>query len=166
MSGPDQRLFEADVESAAFRIGVVKGLWGLAEPGAVPDNAAWPKVFFWLAAAPCANAPARFYIALDATGYRSVSPTGAFWDPTTMATLDLPKWPKGKPGSRFAMVFRTSGWREAGKTFYHPYDRVAAQTHPNWPREQPNHIWNDSRTIVDYLEEFQGLLTSGDYLGV
>jgi len=51
MSRPDQRLFEADSRSAAFRNGVEKGLWGLAEPEVIPDDAAWPMVHLWMKAA-------------------------------------------------------------------------------------------------------------------
>ena len=164
MNPPDQRLFEADLLSAEFRNGLVKGLWGSADANAVPDGAAWPNVFFWMAATPRANAPDRFYVALDAAGYRAVPPTGTFWDRAAKATLEFGKWPKGRPNSRFAKVFRTD-W-ENGRAFYHPYDRVALQSHPNWAQEQPHLVWTSSHTIVDYLEEFQALLTGGDYLGV
>jgi hypothetical protein len=164
MLPPDQRLFEADLQSAAYRSGAAKGLWAQAAADALPDGVAWPKVFFWMAAAPRHNAPDRFYVALDAADYRSVPPTGTFWDPATKATLELGKRPKGKSNSRFAMVFRTD-W-ENGRAFYHPYDRVAALSHQEWPKEQPHLTWTSSHTIVDYLEEFQALLTSGDYLGI
>ncbi|SRR5258708_26184567 len=164
MLAPDQRLFESDLLSAEYRNGIAKGLWGLAEADVLPDGAVWPKVFFWMAAAPRANAPERYYVALDAAGYRATPPTGTFWDPIKKAALELGKRPKGKPGSRFAMVFRTD-W-ENGRAFYHPYDRVAAQGHAEWPKEQPHLIWTSSHTIVDHLEEFQSLLTCGDYLGV
>jgi hypothetical protein len=164
MLPPDQRLFEEDLQSAPYRMGVRKGLWGQAETHAVPDGAAWPKAFFWMAAAPRANAPDRFYVALDLTGYRSVPPTGSFWDPEKKATLELAKRPKGKPGSRFAMMFRTD-WQN-GMAFYHPYDRVGAQSHGDWAKQQPHLVWTSSHTIVDYLEEFQSLLITGDYIGV
>lgn len=164
MLPPDQRLFEADLQSAPYRSGAAKGLWARAEADALADGATWPKVFFWMAAAPRANAPDRFYVALDAAGYRSVPPTGTFWDPAAKATLEFGKRPKGKSGSRFAMVFRTD-W-ESGRAFYHPYDRAGAQSHPEWPKQQPHLIWTSSHTIVDYLEEFHALLNCGDYLGV
>ncbi|HUN96101.1 MAG TPA: hypothetical protein VMU69_07660 [Bradyrhizobium sp.] len=166
MSSPEQRLFEADVQAAPYRIGAAKGQWGLAGAEALPENAAWPKVYLWMAAAPRTNAPDRFYVALDLTGYRTAPPTGAFWDPVKRKALALDKWPKGRAGSRFAMVFRTSGFTGAGSAFYHPYDRVALIGHARWSTEQPHLVWSDSHTIVDYLEEFQTLLTSGDYLGI
>lgn len=166
MSSPDQRLFEEDVQSAPYRIGEAKSRWGRAESHGLPNGAGWPKAFFWMAAAPRPNAPDRFYVALDLTGYRSVAPTGGFWDPDKKAPLEIAKWPKGKPGTRFAMVFRTSGFNGAGRAFYHPYDRVATEGHGEWPKQQPHLIWTSSRTIVDYLEEFQSLLMTGDYVGV
>jgi hypothetical protein len=162
MDKPDQRLFESDLVSAEFRAGVLKGLWGL--PDVLPEGVEWPRVILWMAAAPRANSPDRFYVCLDAAGYRSVPPTGTFWDPTTKSILDLAKRPKGRPGSRFAKVFRTD-WNN-GLAFYHPYDRVAAKDHGDWPKDQPHLVWTSNHTIVDYLEEFQSLLNSGDYLGV
>ena len=166
MLSPDHRLFEEDLRSAPYRMGAMKGLWGQAGADAIPDGTGWPTVYFWMAAAPRTEAPDRFYVALDLGGYRSVSPTGAFWDPTTKAPLEFSKWPKGKSGSRFAMVFRTTGFNGCGKAFYHPYDRVARIGHDEWPRQQPHLIWNDMHTIVDYLEEIQSLFMTGDYLGV
>jgi hypothetical protein len=164
MQPPDQRLLEHDLLSAEFCSGAAKGLWGLPEQGMLPDGFAWPNVILWMAAAPRPNSPDKFYVYLDATGYRSVPPTGTFWDSATKQTLAHAKRPRGKPDSRFAKVFRTD-W-ESGSAFYHPYDRKGSLTHPEWPKAQPHLIWDSSHTIVDYLEEFQSLLMSGDYIGV
>jgi len=164
MDTPDQRLFEADLGSAEFRAGSLKGYWGLAGADILPEPSAWPMRVLWIAAAPRPNAPDRYYVRRDLSNYRTVAPTGTFWDPSTKDSLELAKRPKGRPGSRFAMVFRTD-W-EGGKAFYHPYDRVAAQGHANWPREQPSLIWDSNHTIVDCLEEFHSLLNCGDYLGL
>jgi hypothetical protein len=166
MLAPDQRLFESDLLSAEYRNGVAKGLWAEAEASALPDGAAWPNTYFWMAAASRTGAPDRYYVALNLSGYNSVPPTGQFWDPLKKQTLEFGKWPKGKPNSRFATVFRTSGFSAAGRAFYHPYDRAPVQDHPQWRTEQPHLIWNSSHTIVNYLEEFQSLLTCGDYVGV
>jgi hypothetical protein len=143
MLSPDQRLFEEDVQSAPFRIGVAKRMWGQVEIHALPDGAAWPKAFFWMAAAPRPNAPDRFYVALDMSGYRSVPPTGTFWDPATKAMLDFGKRPKGKPGSRFAMVFHTAmivpnfgntGWWSLSAVGVHEYlGNFKWRTHPRSP---------------------------------
>ena len=164
MDQPDQRLFEEDLLSAEFLAGMAKGVWGLPSLEVLPENLEWPKRILWIAAAARPNAPARFYILLNAAGYRSVPPTGTLWDSTTKSLLDHDKRPKGKADSRFAKVFRTD-W-ENGSAFYHPYDRVAAQSHPQWAKEQPHLVWTDEHTIVDYLQEFHSLLNCGDYLGV
>ena len=76
----------------------------------------------------------------------------------------MTKRPKGRPDSRVAKVFRTD-W-ESGKAFYHPYDRMAAKGHTDWPKDQPSLIWDSDHTIVDYLEEIHSLLNSGDYIGL
>ena len=164
MEHPDQRLFDDDLRSVAFRTGVIRGRWDQADGALLPADLAWPFVILWIAAARRDNAPDRFFVRLDAAGYRSVPPTGTFWDPATKASLEFAKRPKGKPDSRVAKVFRTD-W-ESGRAFYHPYDRVAAQGHPQWAGEQPHLMWTANHTIVDYLTEIHGLLDSGDYVGV
>jgi hypothetical protein len=167
MLPPDQRLLEADLGLAEYRDGAMKGLWGQAEAAALPDGGAvWPNAYFWMAAAPRDSAPDRYYVALNLAGYREVPPNGVFWDREKKQKLELGKWPKGKPGSRFALVFRTDGFSFAGRAFYHPYDRLPLSDHHEWPTQLPHLIWNSDRTIVDYLEEFQSLLTCGDYVGV
>jgi hypothetical protein len=164
MEKPDQRLFEHDLQSAEFRIGAEKGRWGLPGSGVSPENLAWPIVILWIAAAPRPGAPERFYVMLDAAGYRTVPPTGMFWDSEGKTVLVPARRPKGKPNSRVAMVFRVD-WNNA-TAFYHPYDRVAAQGHTDWTTTQPHLVWTSNHTIVDFLEEFHSLLNSGDYLGV
>lgn len=168
MAASDQRLFEVDLQLAEYRAGVMKGLWAQAEPGALPDGdrAAWPNAYFWMAAASRDGAPDRHYVALNLSGYNSVPPTGPLWDPVKKQTLELGKWPKGKPNSRFSLVFRTAGFSFSGRALYHPYDRSPLSDHPQWRTEQPHLVWDSSHTIVHYLEEFQTLLMSEDYIGV
>jgi len=163
MTQPDQRLLEADLTAAEYLIGEHKAKWG-GLGGVDAGQVAWPEVVFWLAPARRPNTPERFYIRLDCKGYRSVSPTGSFWDPKSGAALPFEFRPKGRPGSRVAMVFRTD-W-EGGRAFYHPYDRVASQSHPDWRAQQPHLIWKPELTITDFLQEFHALLQVEDYLGV
>jgi len=160
MKKPDQRQFEVDLQLAGYRCGLLKGCWAVENA----DDLVWPKVVLWLAAVPRNGAPDRFHVALDCEGYRGAPPTGNFWNPAEDALLTADKRPKGKPNSRVSKVFRT-GWQR-GRAFYHPYDRVAAQNHPKWVHEQPHLIWDDKRTIVDWLEEFHALLRSEDYIGI
>lgn len=164
MDAPDKRLFYADCESAAFRAGVMRGQWGIAEAEFSPDGDTWPKAYFWLKAAVRENSPNRFYIVVDGEGYRTQSPTATFWDPHAKAQLAAKSRPKFRPDSRSAKIFRTD-W-ENGRAFYHPYDRVAASSHGQWRAEIPGVIWTQNHTIVDFLAAFQPLLQGGDYLGV
>ncbi len=164
MDSPDKRLFEADIGSAAFRSGVVNGWWGLSEERILLAEITWPQKILWIAAAVREGAPDHFHVSLDLSGYRASAPTGTFWDPATKSMLAVSQRPKGTAGSRFAKVFRTD-WMD-GRAFYHPYDRVAADGHQNWPQRYPYRVWNSDHTIVDYLAEFHALLNSGDYLGV
>ena len=164
MDKPDQRLFEADLASAEYRAGVLKEYWGLAGTDVLAEQPAWPARVLWIAAAPRTNAPDRYYVQLDLSDYRTVPPTGTFWDPILKSTLEFAKRPKGRPDSRCAKVFRTD-W-ESGRALYHPYDRVAATGHTDWPKEQPSLIWDSDHTIVDYLDEIHSLLNSGDYIGL
>lgn len=160
MLKPDQRQFEADLKLASFRSGVLKRYWDVEDTGVLQ----WPSVMIRLAAAARVGAPDGFHVALNCAGYRAVPPTGTFCDPATGAMLADDKRPRGKPNSRFSKVFRTD-W-EGGRAFYHPYDRVAAQSHPEWLTAQLHLIWNCHHTIVDCLEEYYALLRSEDYLGI
>ncbi len=162
MDKPDQRLFGEDLLSAEFKAGAAKGFWGIPDQDLVPEPPEWPNRVLWIAAAERPNAPQRYFVLLDLSGYRSVPPTGTFWDVSTKAALEIEKRPKGAPNSRFAKVFRTD-WKN--HAFYHPYDRIAAQEHADWPTTQPHLIWTGNHTIVDYLQEIHSLLNSGDYLG-
>lgn len=163
MATPDQRLFEEDLSSAEFRMGVANGYWDVS-PAEVQPEEKWPKVIFWIAAPARSTGPDRFHLGLDLTGYRTASPTGGFWDPEACVALPEAKWPKGKQGSRFAKVFRTD-WQGVS-AFYHPFDRAAALSHPEWAASQPHLVWSSNRTIVDVLEEFHSLLNGEDYVGV
>lgn len=166
MLPPDQRLFETHLRLPEYLDGATKGLWGQVVGDGLPEEAAWPNVHFWMAAAPRDGAPDRYYVMLNLQGYGTRPPTGPFWDPATKKALDLTKWPKGKPNTRFATVFRTDGFSFQGKAFYHPYDRSPLSDHPQWKAEQPHLVWTSSHTIVDYLEEIQSLLMSEDYRGI
>jgi hypothetical protein len=162
---PDQKLFAMDLEDARFRTGVLAGRWGVAEAAVLPEGMSWPHMCFWLQAAERQGAPDRYYIMIDVDGYRSVSPTGSFWDSVGKTMLGASKYPKGKPGSRFAKVFRTDWQPGLSKAFYHPYDRFTLSSHTDWTSTMAHLAWTERNTITDYLDEFQLLLTGDDYVG-
>lgn len=154
-----QRLLLVDLVSAEFRAGEVRGDWKLTSP---MSGLPWPYVFTEVSAAPRPNSPERWLVRWDATGYGSGPITGGFWDATTGAFLSKDKWPKGRPGSVVASVFKTDGWAAPGAGFYHPLDRQALAGHP-WTDSR--YTWNTSVTIATYVALFNRWLHCEDYHG-
>lgn len=157
---PDQRIVTEHLQTPEFRSGVADGIWGHIEVEQVP----WPHVLLWIAAPARKDAPDRFHVRLDCTGYPTDAPTGNLVDPCSWGPLDAARRPKGRTGSRFARVMRTD-W-EGGRAFYHPFDRRAAKSHPDWPKAMPRKLWTPAHTLTSWLEEFYALFQSDDYLGV
>lgn len=157
-----QRLLEADLESAEFKIGVAKGHWGLVKDVCETD---WPHVWIWVRAAPRPQSPDRFIVRWALDNYKSTSPTGGFWDVASQNFLPKTNWPKGKPGSLVAMVFKVDGWAAPGTGFYHPYDRLARHGHEEWPAKHPQRIWTEKNSITDFVILVHRWLNCEDYLG-
>jgi hypothetical protein len=55
---------------------------------------------------------------------------------------------------------------EGGRAFYHPYDRVAASSHPDWATTIPRKRWSPMHTVTHWVAEFHALFQSEDYVGV
>lgn len=157
-----QRLADADLRRPEFLMGVDAAKWSLLEPFSV---ATWPFVYTWIQAAPRANAPDRLLVRWDLEGYNDQSPTGAFWDAESNTFLEPARWPKGRPGSPVAAVFKVDGWAAPGRGFYHPYDRQARAGHNEWPTQDPQRIWTKDNTIVDFLHLVHRWLNCEDYIG-
>jgi len=154
-SGPDERALREDIAAPAFLAGEANGYWAIVA-------IAWPEVFAWIAAGDRKNAPTRFHVRARCARYPHRGPTGTFWDPEGKAPLSHARWPKGR--SRVKHVFRTN-W-EDGVAFYHPYDGLALEKHPDWPQKYPKKLWTRNHTIADWLAEFHELLNSDEYEGV
>lgn len=157
-----QRLVDADLRCAEFLIGVDAGKWTLAEPSSA---AAWPFVYTTVEAAPRPNSPEQMLVRWDVDNYNDQSPTGAFWDAATNTFLATSRWPKGRPGSPVAAVFKVEGWAAPGRGFYHPYDRQARHNHHEWPTQNPQRIWTKDNTLIDFLHLVHRWLNCEDYLG-
>jgi len=146
--------FSPVLQRADFLMGVASGRWSLARE---VTETAWPYVFTFVAAAPRPKSSERWLVRWDLDGYNAQSPTGAFWndlvtDETPAETFLPPqKWPKGRPGSVVAAVFKVDGWAAPGKGFYHPYDRFARNGHNDWPTANPTCVWTPNHTLVDFL---------------
>lgn len=159
MNSTAQRLLVADLEGAAFRAGELRGDWKLV--GSVSELP-WPYVFTQVPAAPRARSPDQWLVRWDATGYGSQPITGGFWDAESGGYLAKEKWPKGRPGSVVATVFRIQGWAAPGEGFYHPWDHRALSGHP-WT--DARFAWNKKVTIAGYVAQFHRWLNCEDYLG-
>jgi hypothetical protein len=157
MSTNAQRLLEAELSGGRFRAGVARGQWSLATPA---PSLTWPYVDTWITAAPRPNSPDRWLVRWDVDNYGSQANTGALWDPGTGAFLVPEKWPKGRPGSTVAAVFKTSGWAAPGRGLYHHYDRLAIPGHP-WTKD----VWTPHVTLTDFITLVYRWLNCGDYLG-
>lgn len=158
-----QRLLEADLARAEFRIGVANGLWELAAPVTEAD---WPAVFTWIKSAPREKGPARWLVRWDVGDYNAQRPTGAFWDEPRKTYLDPGAWPKGVPGSVVEAVFKVAGWAAPGRGFYHPYDRLAWAGHETkWAQENPRCLWTKDSVLTDFITLVHRLLTCEAYLG-
>jgi len=157
-----QRLLEADLQGAPFRIGTSSGKWRLAKP---VDETSWPFVFTHVKAAPRPGAPDEMLVRWDLTGYGDQSPTGAFWDEGANEFLPTERWPKGRVNSTVAAVFKVAGWAAPGRGFYHPYDRQANANHNEWPAQNPQFVWGKNNTITDFLCLVHRWLNCEAYVG-
>lgn len=154
-----QRLLVEDLAGAAFRAGESRGDWRLV---GVASELPWPYVFTHILAAQREDSPVEWLVRWEVNGYGSGPITGGFWDSSTGTYLAKDKWPRGKPGSVVASVFKTEGWAAPGEGFYHPWDRRALQGHP-WA--DPRFAWSSKVTIAEYVAQFHRWLTCEDYLG-
>ncbi len=157
---PAQRVLMSHLQAPEFLSGAAEGWWGHVADARVT----WPQVLLWIATPARPGAPDRFFFRLDLTGYPGDAPTGTFVDRKAWEPLELAHRPKGLEGSRFAKVVRTD-W-ESGRAFYHPFDRVAAKSHPDWATTMPRKQWTAAHTIARWLEEFHALFESEEYVGV
>ena len=156
------RILEADLQKADFLIGVSKNSWGLARDLSEND---WPYIYTWIQVGVRANSPDRLLIRWDVNGYGAQSPTGAFWDEEKKDFLPPQKWPKGRPNSPVAAVFKVEGWTAPGKGFYHPFDRQANLNHGQWLTQNPQYVWTTQHTLTDFIGLVHRWLNCEDYLG-
>jgi hypothetical protein len=107
---PDEATLREDLVRGDFLAGELRGEWGLVA-------IAWPYVFVWLAAAQRLNAPGKYHLRLECSGYPACGPTGTLWDEEKGIPLAAALWPKGR--ARVTHVFRPT-W-ENGVSLYHPF---------------------------------------------
>jgi hypothetical protein len=153
----DAECFQGHIASFEFREGEELGSWGLL----LDKTVQWPNAVIWIAAAPRPQSPDRYHLFFNLAHYPKVGPTAYLWDIETKAKLALAKWPKGVGDVK--MAFRTD-WNNAA-ALYCPWDRVAAEGHPDWAVKHAGQIWTSGHTIVHYLRRTHELLISDEYYG-
>jgi hypothetical protein len=153
----DFECFHQHLASAPFEDGVERGWWDLFPTPKV----LWPYELIWIAAPPRPNSAERYYLRFLLQNYPDKGPTATLWDPDRNAMLAFTKWPKGSGDVELA--FRTN-WNN-GMALYVPWDRVAMDSHPDWPARYPGLGWKPTHTIVHYLRLTRELLTSNEYRG-
>lgn len=151
---PDERVFRAHVESAAFQSGLDRGRWR-------PVRVEWPHALIAVAAAPRPGGPAEYVLRFDCRNYPQDAPTARLWDLERDCPLETGRWPGGT--GRVSAVFRPE-WQN-GTCLYLPCDRVSAAGHHDWPAKHPSLTWSPDRDITLYLRAVHDLLHSRDYTG-
>jgi len=141
---PDQCLFLAHLEGAAFQVGVDAGKWGLS---GVATEIVWPHAMLWVAADASMVGQGKLFLRFTLDGYPTVAPTACPWDPGTNAKLAAHLYPRLT--GKFNRVFRTD-WN-GGNSLYAPCDRMAMAGHDQWKQAHPYWWWTPEFTIVKYL---------------
>jgi hypothetical protein len=153
LEGDDQSLATPTnpVDLAVMRDLVSARLLAAADDGRFGTTTyEFPIVIGWIAI----NAH-RLVIRLDCTGYPNQAPAGCLWDLGSGLPLTTEHWPIG---GRAETVFRKDWSPSNGGAPYLACDRIAINTHPDWPNTLVGRIWNPSRTIHDYLEQVSAAL--------
>jgi len=141
---PDQQLFIAHVEGAAFLSGADAGKWGLSGAAA---EIVWPNALLWVAADTSLVSGGKVFLRFTLDNYPTSAPTACLWDPAKNARLAAELFPRLT--GKFARVFRTD-WN-GGNSLYAPCDRMAMAGHEQWKQAHPYWWWTPEFTIVKYL---------------
>lgn len=138
----------ADLESARFRAGVLRGQWKLGE-------FSFPLVYISVAARPGRQRRAEFCFRFELTDYPTQAPEVKIWDPETGGPLSLAERPAGP--ARVKEAFK-DGWPGPGApSVYRPWERHGLN-HNNWAASYPHLTWRASRDLTFILEDLYALV--------
>jgi hypothetical protein len=141
---PDQQLFMAHLEGAAFKSGGDAGKWGLSGDA---SEIVWPNPIIWVQANTKIVQQGRIYLRFTVDNYPRWAPTACPWDAATNSKLSNHLYPRLT--GKFQRVFRFD-W-SGGNALYAPCDRVAMESHAQWRNAYPYWWWKPEFTIVKYL---------------
>lgn len=137
---------DADLASARFRAGVMRGHWRQASYD-------FPILIVAVAAVEPDGKPGEYFFRFELTGFPGALPEVKIWDVEANALLAKDKRPKGS--GRILKAFQSWG----SESVYRPWDRHAAG-HNNFASTYPDLAWHPKRDLTFILEDIHGLLTS------
>lgn len=152
---PDEALFRAHLDEAAFRSGLDRGRWGA--PAGEP-RIEWPYCILWVQSETRYAASDRIDLRFNLDGYPTNAPNAEPWDVEKNAPLASENWPQG-PGN-VSKVFNPT-WKSTA--LYAPCDRVAMVGHDPWKTDHAYWWWTPDRSITHYLEFVHRCLNPCDY---
>jgi hypothetical protein len=139
---------DADLASAAYRIGVLRGFWRQL-------SYTFPILYIAVAAIEPDGSSSEYSFRFELTGFPATAPRVTIWDVEAAAPLAPPQRPKGS--QRVNEAFKQWG----SDTIYRPWDREGG-LHNSWSTTHPGLAWHSSRHLTFILEDLHGLLTSNN----
>jgi hypothetical protein len=144
---PDQVTLRHSMESPDFMRGVALKYWKHIDTE-------WPYAHFAVIAAD----GKEFILRCECSNFPD-TPAVELWDLEKQTSLEQAKRPRGV--GDVAIVFR-SDW-ENGRHLYHPHDRVAANSHPDWSIKYSRFAWRREKGIAQLLIAIHNLLNGDEY---
>jgi hypothetical protein len=138
----------ADLESAAFKVGVARGMWQLVE-------AQFPFYVFAVTEDGSEGQDKEHFFRFELNGFPAVAPWAQIWDFAGSVELPLPQRPQRNTLQRES--FKT--WQQPA--VYRPWDRFAG-AHFDWNTKYPDLPWNPSRNLSFVLNDLHQILNRGD----
>jgi hypothetical protein len=136
---------EADLASARYRAGVLRGQWRTV----MFD---FPFLVVAVPVAPEISGEAEIEFRFELSGFKRVAPSVQLWDSRANAALPRTRQPSGS--ARVIEAFKP--WQEPA-TVYRAWDRFA-MAHGNWEQNYPTLKWHSDRDLTFILEDLYGLL--------
>ena len=149
-SGSDAAV-RADLDSARFRAGVLRGQWRLGRYD-------FPVIEVLVMALPGYQGRSEFLFRFEVSNFPTQAPEVKIWDPMTGRVLALPLRPTGP--AHVLDAFK-DGWPggATAPSVYRPWERHALN-HNNWTTTHPYLTWHAGRDLAFVLEDLHGLINS------
>jgi hypothetical protein len=142
---------DADLASARFRAGVMRGYWQQV-------SYEFPILIVAVAAVEPDGKLGEYFFRFELSGFPGTLPEAKIWDVEANALLAKDKRPKGS--ERIQKAFQSWG----SESVYRPWDRHAAG-HNNFASTYSDLAWHPKRDLTFILEDIHGLLTSNAAAG-